>query len=478
MRRPNILLIYTDQQRWDTLNSSGNPTIHTPNLDALAREGVTFDHHFVQHPLCMPSRVSMLTGQYPATLGITHMGVPVPPDTVTLPRLLHSYGYRTANFGKLHFQPHANRDHRAPHPAYGFDELAVSDEPGVYMDAYRAWVRHKLRQSGRDMAQLDRLSVGLPPARHIWQQVMDHPDPVSHPSTGERDDFTGAIPFPADDDLTHSAFVADQAIDFIRRQTGDQPFLCIAGFFAPHAPWVVPQTYLDQYDRDALPLPNYPQDVNAQRPADPAARFSDAQLRSAKHGYYAMISEVDHYVGSILSTLAAQNFADNTIVVFTSDHGEWLGDHLRYGKGYPGDDATSRTPLIIHAPGGTAHRQPYSGIVEAVDIVPTLLDLAAIQAPSHLQGRSLAPVIFGQPDTGRSSALMEATGWKALRTNRFRYLLHEDGSEMLWDLTRDPGEYHDVAGEAAYADDLAECRNLLLQRLLVRERPLPRTWPY
>ena len=116
MNRPNILILYTDQQRWDALGANGNQEIITPHLDALASDGVNFTRHFVQNPVCMPSRISMLSGRYPSSLGITHMGVPVPEDFVTLPHILKQYGYRTANIGKLHFLPHANRDHRLPHP--------------------------------------------------------------------------------------------------------------------------------------------------------------------------------------------------------------------------------------------------------------------------------------------------------------------------------------------------------------------------
>lgn len=130
MRRPNMLILYTDQQRWDALHANGNADIQTPNFDRLAGEGLNFDHCFVQNPLCMPSRVSMLTGKYPSTLGITHMGVPVPKDTLTLPRLLRPYGYTSANFGKLHFLSHANRDHRNLHPDYGFDRLPQISSSG------------------------------------------------------------------------------------------------------------------------------------------------------------------------------------------------------------------------------------------------------------------------------------------------------------------------------------------------------------
>ena len=471
MKRPNILVIYTDQQRWDALGANGNNEILTPNLDALAARGANFSHHFVQNPVCMPSRVSMLSGQYPSTLGITHMGVPVPEDLMTLPRLLKQYGYRTANIGKLHFLPHANRDHRLPHPSYGFDQLEIADEPGVYEDAYRAWVRRQAPD------QMDGISAGLPPNTQVWQRAMGIDDGIAHRGEPEgRHDFKRAIPFAADDHLTYSAFVADRTIDFIEA-SGAEPFLCIASFYSPHAPWIAPQKYLDLYDADRLSLPAYPPEINKQRPTDPTALYSDDQLRSAKQGYFAMVSEVDHYIGRILEALEAAGKSDETIVAFTSDHGEWLGEHLRFGKGYPADDAVSRVPLIVAGPdineGGR-----YDDIVEAVDLVPTLLDLAAIQTPTFMQGESLAGLTRGDGSRQNECALTEAHGWKSLRTRQFQYLIHEDGRENLWDLELDPDAYLDVAESSDYQAALAECRHLLLTRLLAMERPLPRAWTY
>ena len=471
MKRPNILILYTDQQRWDALGANGNNDIITPNLDQLASRGVNFTHHFVQNPVCMPSRISMLSGRYPSSLGITRMGVPVPEDIVTLPHILKQYGYRSANIGKLHFLPHANRDHRLPHPSYGFDRLEIADEPGVYEDAYRAWARRKAPE------QMDGISAGIPPATRVWQRVMGFDDEVFHRGDPDgRHDFDGAIPFPADDGLTHSAFVGEQTIDFIE-QSGEEPFLCIAGFYSPHAPWMTPQKYLDLYDADQLSIPAFPDHINAQRRPEPEAPFSDAQLRRARQGYYAMISEVDHYVGGILEALDACGKRNNTIVVFTSDHGEWLGDHLRYGKGYPADDAVSRVPLIISAPDG-CRGQAHHEVVEAVDIVPTLLELAAIQIPTFIHGESLAGLVEGRVARRKDIALTEGDGWKTLRAERFRYLVHADGRENLWDLDADPGAYVDVADQDEYAGALADCRRALLQRLLEIERPLPRAWAY
>lgn len=470
MKRPNILILYTDQLRWDAIGANGNPEVITPHLDALASEGVNFNRYFVQNPVCMPSRVSFLTGQYPAELKITHMGVPVPESTVTLPKLVKQAGYVTANIGKLHFLPHANRDHRDPHPDYGFDQLEISDEPGCYEDAYRAWVRRKAPE------QLDDISVGLPPAAQTWNRALAVKDTVKHPEVRFP---KRAIPFRASEDLTHSAFVAEQTIGFMD-QHRYQSWLCVAGFYSPHSPWVAPQRFLDLYDPDALKLPAFPPHIDEGRSE---AHFSDQELRTARHGYYAMISELDHHVGRLMDYLNQSGQKDNTIVVFTSDHGEWLGEHLAYGKGYPGHDPVSRVPFVIRWPEGI--RRPgavVSDIVEAVDVVPTLLDCAGIQIPSYLQGESLYPALVGEARVGKGTALMEETkrdrSWKSLRGERYRYIRESDGKESLFDLSAPFGEYENVAARPEYHDALAEMRLQLIDRLIDRERPLPRVWNY
>lgn len=372
MKRPNILILYTDQQRWDAVGVNRNPEIKTPNLDRMAGEGLNYDRFFVQNPVCMPSRVSFLSGRFPSQLRITHMAVPVPEDLPTLPHLLRNYGYTSANIGKLHFLPHANRDHRETHPRYGFDHLEISDEPGCYEDAYRAWVRRKAPD------QVDKISCGLPPATATWQKTMGIRDPITHPELRE----LRTSPFPGPSHLTHSAFVAEQTIEFLHKRR-EGPFMCIAGFYSPHSPWIAPQEFLDLYDPERLSLPRFPDHIQAKR----GERFSDGALRLARQGYYAMISEVDHYVGRILSCLDEEGLADDTIVIFTSDHGEYLGEFLRYGKWFPGEDCISRVPMIarwrngIARPGQTVHH-----IVEAVDVVPTLLQWAGIPIPPHLQG--------------------------------------------------------------------------------------------
>lgn len=476
MRRSNILVLYTDQQRWDALHAAGNPEILTPNLDRLAAAGTRFSHHFVQNPVCMPSRASFLSGQYPETLGISHMGVPLPQDIRLLPGYLTPYGYRTANIGKLHALPHANRDHRHPHPSYGFDHLEISDEPGPYEDAYRAWVRAIAPE------HLDTISLGLPPSATIWQRTMGVHDDVVHP---EERFPKRAVPFPAPEHLTHTAFVSDRTGAFISQQ-GESPWLCIAGFYSPHSPWIVPQRYLDLYDPASLTLP--PEEARRPFGGDESNRdsldaaSSDDELRSAIHGYYAMVSEVDDHVGRILDVLDARGMTDDTMVIFTSDHGEWLGKYGRYGKGHPADDAVSRVPLLIRLPGADRSQIPVvDTIVEAVDVLPTILEAAAIPVPPALQGQSLLPLLSGDPGATRSrtdSALTEHRGWKSLRTRTHRYGIAASGAEHFFDLDTDPGETHDLSDDPGSAGALAAHRHLLLRRLIGRERPRPRTWTY
>lgn len=472
--RPDIVLIYTDQQRGDALGADGNPHIKTPTLDALAARGARFSRHFVQHPLCMPSRVSMMSGQYPSTLGITDMGVPVPERWTLLPHLLSSVGYHTVNIGKLHFLPHANRDHRRPHPRYGFDHIEISDEPGVYPDAYSAW----LDNVAPGISSL--IPVGNPPARATWNLLMNL---AGTDTAGPRDDYARCDPWPHADGLTHTAFVADRTIAALDERPGEQPVFCVAGFFSPHAPYHVPEHYLRQYDRSTLPIPAYSAALEREREREAHERFSDDRLRMVKHGYYAAVTEVDDHVRGIVDAIEAAGRLDRTVIVVTSDHGEWLGDHLRYAKGPPGDDAISRVPLLISGP-DIEPDTVIDDLVEAIDIAPTLCQIAGMQTPPWMQGRSLLDRCRGRDasDPERDAVRMEWTGHRSIRTSRYRYVVTADGSESLWDLESDPGEHHDLAAEPQHSDEIEAALGNLSRRLLTSviasERPRPRTYPY
>jgi arylsulfatase A-like enzyme len=381
--------------------------------------------------------------------------------------MLANYGYVSGIIGKLHFLPHANRDHREPHPGYGFDHLEVSDEPGEYEDAYRAWVRSKAPD------QLDYISPALSPAAKTWYELMEIEDTVKHP--GVRWPKKAQV-FRGPSHLTHSAFVAEQSTEFISKHRHNQPWLLVASFYSPHMPWIAPQEFLSLYDPSDLSIPKFPPGVDEQRSRD---LFSDEELRSVRHGYYAMISEVDHHVGRLLNVLEQTGAHENTIIVFSSDHGEWLGEHLRYDKGYPGDDSVSRVPLIVHWPRASqAGRHTVRDIVEAVDVVPTVLDCAGIQPPPNLRGRSLRPLLEGGRLEFSRPALTEHHGWKAIRTEGYRYICESSGAEHLYDLPNDPREYSNVADDPNYTDVKQKLRKAMLTRVLEIETPLSRTYPY
>ncbi|NLF30694.1 MAG: sulfatase-like hydrolase/transferase [Planctomycetes bacterium] len=453
MRRPNVLLLYTDQQRWDALAAAGNPHIRTPNLDRLAAEGALFENAFCNNPVCMPSRQSMLSGQYPSSLGCCCNGIAMREDVPTLATVLKPCGYHAATIGKLHFLNHSDRDHRECHPTYGFDTVIVSDEPGCYDDAYIKWVAE------HDGGAVDACRVSSPPAC-VGPRIEKHGRNTHQPYV-----------FEGPEHLTHSAFVADQTIAFLRARR-NETFFAIAGFFAPHAPLNPPQRFVDMYNPADLPLPVMNEGENQ-------LGLSDEQWRVVKAYYYALVSHVDDQIGRILAALDELGLSDNTIVVFTSDHGEHLGDHGRVQKGPPGLDSCVHVPLLVRYPGRIARGRRVGELVEAVDLAPTLVDWCGVQPPPIFQGRSFRPLLEGRPYEARTSVFIEyrdpfGSSWKAVRTHAFKYCRSNTGAELLFDLAADPYELASVAGDPACAAALHTMRDELLQRWFSVERQYPR----
>jgi arylsulfatase A-like enzyme len=471
MKKPNILILHTDQQRWDTIKANGNSVIKTPNLDRLATSGTNFSSCYSQNPVCMPSRISFMTGQYCSALKITQMAVTVPQETETIQKILGRNGYYNGLIGKLHYLAHSNRDHRELHPSYDFHHLELSDEPGCYEDAYRAWVRRKAPE------ELDNISLGLPPVFANWAETVGYNDRVNHRSRWENGKLIkGASAFPGRDDVTQAAFVGEQTMEFLEAHR-DQAFFCFSGFYSPHSPWVVPQKYLDLYDPKTIPIAQYPREW-LEKQSEPD--FSEEELRSITCGYYAMISEVDHWVGQILDKLDELDLTDNTIIVFTSDHGEWLGEHHRFGKGHWAPDCISRVPMIVKVPealGGAKGRQVEDHI-ECVDVVPTLLEQAGIQITPEIQGHVLPVMKKSNKISGDGMGLTEHKDWRSLRFEHFRYVAEADGREKLFDLNADPMEYKDVADEPGYTETLNRARKLLIGRMLRIEQPYRKDWAY
>ncbi len=456
--RPNVLILNTDQQRFDTIAAAGNEVMHTPNLDRLADSGALLERFYVQSPVCMPSRASLMAGQYPNSTTVTCNGPRMPEDVRCIQHMLGDAGYFSGVIGKLHFLPHSARDHREPHPRYGFDHLQICDEPGCYRDAYREWVRQ------RDPSQLDAVNCGLPPARATWEQMMRWEGTVRPPEP--RGDFAPRV-FEADDDLTNAAFVADRSVRFLRER-GSRPFFLWAGFYHPHAPLIPPQSCIDLYDLEDIPLP--PGDPVVTTPRD-GRELTDTELREIRRAYYAMVSDVDRNVGRVLDALDERGLRENTVVVFTSDHGDYMGEHGNFGKGTPGYDCIMRVPCLISYPGHIEPGTRVSGFVEATDLVPTLLEYAGVVREPSLQGRSMCALMEGDDASARESVYGEyadpgRTAWAMVRTHEWFYAHNTSGGEVLFDLRNDPHELNDVAQQTEYAAALSEMRALALTRSL------------
>ncbi|MCL5269240.1 MAG: sulfatase-like hydrolase/transferase [bacterium] len=457
MDRPNILIMYTDQQRWDALGASGNPHIRTPHLDRLAEGGCLFENAFCNNPVCMPSRQSMLSGRYPSVLGATTNGVEMDPDMPTLMTILRPYGYHTANLGKLHFKNHSNRDHREPHPAYGFDTLILSDEPGCYDDAYIKWVAE------HDPAMVEKCRCAVPPA---WQ---------GPPVKAHGRETTEPYVFEGPEELTHTAFVAEETIGFLRRHQGDR-FFAIAGFYAPHAPINPPARFVDWYDPATMPLPK-------RNPGEDRYHLTDDQWRQVKAYYYALVSHIDDQVGRILTALDELGLRERTIVIFTADHGEHLGDHGITAKGPFGYDSCVHVPLIVSWPGRVAAGGRRTELVEAVDLAPMILDFCGVQIPPFMQGASVRPLLgeagAPRPYKPRRSVFIEfrtpfGRSYKTIRTHDYKYCATNGAEEWLFDLREDPDELRNLARDPARSDLLTEARAELLRRWFDVENQYPR----
>lgn len=441
-KRPNVLIIYTDQQRLDSLGVFNDKAI-TPNIDYLAEQGTNLEHYFVNSPVCMPSRMSMLTGRYCSSLGIGHNGYTLPKTTMTLNKLLKPYGYDTAQIGKLHFEPHAKRQHKNPSYDYGFDTFILSDEPGCYDDAYSKWVE------SIEVNQLIHTRTDLPPAAfHYGQKRYCDVGRETH------EPFV----FKADG-LHHSDFVTSEVCNYLENKSGSRtPFFMIAGFYAPHTPVNPPQKFLDLYGDVEMDLPMLGKETER---LEFLRDVTDDEWKEIVRHYLALVSHVDDCVGKILSTLKKSGLYEDTLIVFTSDHGEYLGDYGKIQKGMP-QDCIINVPCIFSYP-NIIEKQLSSALVESVDIVPTILDFCGIQQPDYVQGISLKPLLKHKKNIHKGVILTELFDHKSehvtlIRSMNYKYVVWSDGSESLFDLESDPKELNNVANTLSYKDIQSEMR--------------------
>jgi len=461
-----VVWITTDHMRFDCVAAYGNSAIHTPNLDALAAGGVNFLNCFGQNPVCMPSRASFMTGLYPQQTHVTQNGHCLPPEfRPTVASVFGAAGYETAQIGKLHFQPHENHDlDPRPRHTYGFDVFWPSEEKGCYEDAYMAWLR------GRYPQHVDAFRIPRPTSaeRMAWETPAPH---------------VVEAPWQA----SQAGWVVETAERYFAARPGGRRLVHL-GFYNPHPPLNPTREAFAPYEGAAIPSPRFGEDEWAGKPEPLASQlrrrsgWSEADLLEYRRSFYAMVTEVDLAVGRLVDWFRADGTLDDTLIVFSSDHGDMCGDHRMTHKGCFFDEVM-HLPLILHWPAGLGtQRRDLTGLVEMVDLLPTLLGLCRAAVPDVMAGRSCAAdLLAGHTPDGREDVFAyHGAGQAMLRTDRWKYLRYEpQGTEVLFDLSQAPPETTDRAVDPACAEVLAEMRQRMLARSLAASRsPLPRPHPF
>ena len=438
--RPNILLIMTDQQRGDCLSIDGHPVLLTPNMDSIGGAGVRFSRAYTTCPTCIAARRSLLSGQFPPTHGMVGYRDGVEWDApTTLPQALREAGYQSVIVGRsMHQHP--------PRKRYGFDHMVMHG----WESDYGEWLRERAPDGGGHF--------GAGPMHNDWT----------------------ARPWHLDENLHNTNWTVSEGLKFLKNRDPSCPFFLVVSFISPHPPLIPPAFYMERYLRMDLadptvgdwetPPPNggLGLDISSRQ-----VNLTGEALRSCRAGYYGLINHVDDQIRRLLSPVAGVDrmTGGNTIVLFTSDHGEMLGDHYMWHK-IAAYEPSARIPLLVRAPErfGLQRGSVVDLPVCLEDVMPTLLDMADVPLPETIEGRSLLPLMRGEKVEWRPHLHIEhSPEHQTLTDGREKYIWFVgDGREQFFDLTADPEERHDLIGDPARADRIAHWRALLVEELTGR----------
>ena len=425
---PNIVFIIADDLN-TALGAYGRP-VQTPNIDSIANRGMRFDGVYTQYPVCGPSRAALMTGLYPASIGTLGNGSSNfrsrHPDVITMPQLFRQNGYTAARVSKVY-------------------HMGV---PGDILNG----------TSGIDDPQSWDTAINIQGPEATAAGVLED---LSSLVTGRGADFITVES--TEGALAHAdGMAAQEAVDWLRERDTSQPFFLAVGMVRPHVPLVAPQEYFDMYPLENIELPFVPMDDLDDVPVpaetqtnDRKYGMSEDQQRRAIRGYYASVSYMDAQVGRVLDELDAQGLTDNTIVVFTSDHGYNLGEHTTWQKLSLFED-TLRIPLLMAGPGIPAGNS--TGIVEQIDVYPTIAELAGFHAPAYIHGNSFAELMTNPDDLAwqeEASYAITFNGGESVRTSLWRYNLWANGDAELYDQRNDVGEFTNLVDAPGHASIVA-----------------------
>lgn len=447
--KPNILFLMADQHRGDAVRADGNERIDTPNLDRLAREGVRFTSAYSSTPTCTPARACLLTGLSPWNHGMLAYGRIANQYPYELPRALGAAGYYTFAIGKLHYSPQ-----RHLHGFHG----ALLDESGRveskdFRSDYRSWF-------ASEAPNLDPDATGV----------------------GFNDYNAKAYVLP--ERLHPTAWTGRAAAEFIASYQRSQPFFLNVSFARPHSPYDPPQRWMDRYLKTELPEAAVGkwaaghEGRNSDRNDIWRGRMPAAEVHHSRAGYYGSISFIDEQIGRIVETLERRGMLENTLIVYTSDHGDMTGDHHLWRKSYA-YEASARVPMLLRWPAGMvgeARGRALPQPAELRDLFPTFLDAAGASAERPLDGRSLLEPARGRVQGWREFIDLEhgvcydkSNQWTALTDGVWKYIHHAySGAEQLFHLAKDRGELTDLSTSSAHTAELRRWRSRLIEHLAPR----------
>ena len=430
-RQPNILLIHTDQHRIDCLGAYGNKQIKTPNIDAIAADGVLYNNSYCSYPVCTPSRYSLITGLYVREHGGYSNHCTLRPEAAAFPAMLKESGYKTKAVGKMHFTP--------TYFDVGFTEMELAEQngPGRWDDDYHRYLRDN------DLVDFNDLE----------DQLRDYRNkaPKSYFST------YGARESNLSDKHHSTTWIGDRAVETIEGWEEDQPNMLMVGFIKPHHPFDPPKKWAEMYDENEIEiLPGwtdecFEHDLARSKGYFPHAELTIPTVKRTTAYYYASITHIDFHVGRMIKLLKQKKLYDNTMIIFTSDHGEYLGFHHMLLKGNFLYDPLGKVPLIIKYPGNESSGQVKDDLVSSIDLAPTILSAANLKPTRKMSGENLADanvprkVLFAE--NGRDTIMARTHSMKLIVNMENRAPLNG----LLFDLEKDPLELTNLYGNPEYA---------------------------
>jgi arylsulfatase A-like enzyme len=410
--RPNILLIFPDQMRARAMGCMGTPDVRTPNIDRLAAEGILFRHTYANVPVCCPARAVLMTGTYPHRNGMIANDLRLRESEITLAEILAAQGYRTGFIGKWHLDGGPREPGFVP--------------PGPRRQGFDFWAAHECQH------------------RHF--------EPVYFRDTPE----------PIRIEKFEPEASCDFAVEFLKSQPKDRPFFLAVQMGPPHDPYGAPEKYMRLYDPGKLTLPpNWIPDSEDRRPMPPNSPYVPVGGREEIAAYYAAITAIDDQVARLVQTLKETGHDENTIILFTSDHGDMLGSHGLRRKRKPHEESAG-VPGIIRWPARIPAGQVVDTLFSHVDMPPTLLGLCGLEVPAQMKGADLSRVALGETKSGPEAVLFQifvpynpdhiSKPWRGLRTARYTYACYADGPWLLFDNEQDPWQMRNLVYEPQHAE--------------------------